>query len=41
MWENILRNTLVGLMILSLTSTGIKNFNPTDMMAFKYLHTPG
>ena len=32
MWENILRNTLVGLMILSLTSTGIKNFNPTDMM---------
>jgi len=32
MWDNILRNTLFGLVILNLTSIGIKKFNPTDMI---------
>ena len=32
MWDNILRNTLLGLVILNLTSIGIKNFNPIDMI---------
>jgi cell division protease FtsH len=32
MWRNILRNTLFGLVILSITSIGIKKFNPTDII---------
>jgi len=32
MWDNLLRSTLFGLVILNLTSIGIKKFNPTDIM---------
>ena len=28
MWRNILRNTLFGLGVLNIISSGIKNFNP-------------
>jgi len=30
MWRNILRNTLFGLILLSITSIGVKTFNPSD-----------
>jgi cell division protease FtsH len=31
MWRNILRNALFGLILLSITSIGIKKFNPSEM----------
>ena len=30
MWRNILKNTLLGIILLNITSIGIKKFNPDD-----------
>jgi len=32
MWRNILRNTLFGIILLSITSIGVKKFNPSEAL---------